>query len=98
MNDDPVDIEEPGEADDFGANKGIWMRGLWMLVLALMFGLAETILAVTAVVQFLWMLITKEKNALLMDFGEDLGNWLSAVARFQSGASEEKPIPWAKWG
>ena len=96
---EPVEIEEPedhsdGEWDD---RKSIWMRGLMMLILAFMFALAETVLAVVAVVQFFWMLIAKEKNAFLADFGKDLGNWLAAVARFQSGATEDKPFPWAKW-
>jgi hypothetical protein len=81
----------------FKAPDGIWMRGLMMLILALMFGLAETVLAVVAVVQFLWMLFAKEKNTLLMGFGEDLAKWLAEVALFQSGATEDKPFPWAKW-
>lgn len=96
---DPVDPDEPRHGPaKFDPPKGIWMRGLMMLILALMFGLAETVLGVVAVVQFLWMLFTKEKNALLVEFGTDLGKWLEAVARFQSGATEDKPFPWGKWG
>ncbi len=100
--DEMIDPVDPDEAEDgptkFDPPKGIWMRGLLMLILALMFGLAETVLVVVAVVQFLWMLFAKEKNALLMEFGKDLGKWLEATARFQSGATEDKPFPWAKWG
>ena len=96
--DDLVELEEPetGPDEDMEGNR-IWMRGLWMLVLALMFGLAETILAVMAVVQFLWMLFAKEKNTLLADFGKDLGKWLADVAMFQTGSTDEKPFPWKKW-
>ena len=102
---DPVDLDEPENRKDRGDDgssfevpEGLWMRGLMMLILALLFALAETILGVVAVVQFVWMMFTKEKNGLLMDFGHDLGEWMGAVARFQSGASEDKPFPWAKWG
>jgi hypothetical protein len=35
---------------------------------------------------------------LLADFGKDLGKWMSDVAQFQTGSSEEKPFPWKKWG
>ena len=70
---DPVEMNEPDRDGGFKAPEGIWMRGLMMLILAFMFALAETVLAVVAVVQFLWMLFTKEKNALLADFGVDLG-------------------------
>lgn len=95
---DPVELKEPENGgNSFDLPKGIWMRGLMMLILAFMFGLAQTVLGVLAVVQFLWMLFKREKNALLMDFGIDLGEWLAAVARFQCGATEEKPFPWAKW-
>lgn len=98
MNEQPLEFEEPGYEDDFEEQDSIWMRGLWMLVLALLFALAETILAVVAVVQFLWMMFTKEKNELLMEFGNDLGKWLRDVARFQSAVTDEKPFPWNKWG
>ena len=96
---DAIELEEPGRGDDEPeSGNAIWMRGLWMLVLALMFGLAETVLAVMAVVQFFWMLFAKEKNELLADFGKDLGKWMSDVAQFQTAATDEKPFPWKKWG
>lgn len=95
---DPVNSEEPGFDDDFTGEGNIWMRGLWMLVFAFLVELAKTILAVVALIQFLWMLFTKEKNELLVDFGRDLGTWLQDVARFQTGSTEQKPFPWAKWG
>lgn len=96
---DPVELKEPkGGSQTFDPPKGIWMRGLMMLILALMFGLAETVLAVLALVQFLWMVFTREKNSLLMDLGVGLGEWMAATARFQSGATEDKPFPWGKWG
>ncbi len=75
----------------------IWMRGLFMLILALFFGLAETLLVALAVVQFFWMLFAKEKNIAIADFGASLGNWLRRVADFQTGASDDKPFPWGKW-
>jgi len=95
---DPVRLKEPDDGGvDLNAPERIWMHGLMMLILAVLFSLAKTVLAVLALVQFLWMLVTKEKNALLMDFGEDLGNWMSDVAKFLSGAADHKPFPWSKW-
>ena len=101
MSDINSDGPEMDNADDdrrFEAPPGIWMRGLWMLILAIMFGIAETILAISALVQFLWMLFSREKNQLLVDFGGDLGLWMKDVAAFQTGLSEEKPFPWKRWG
>jgi uncharacterized membrane protein required for colicin V production len=82
---------------DYSQNKSIWMRGLWMLILAVLFGVAETVLLVATLLQFLWMVFAKEKNQLLVEFGRKLANWLSKTARFQTGDSDEKPFPWTAW-
>ncbi|MGJ8585948.1 MAG: DUF4389 domain-containing protein [Marinosulfonomonas sp.] len=97
--DDLVELEEPdSDQEDNASGNEIWMRGLWMLILAFLFSFASTVLGIVAIIQFLWMLFAKEKNELLSDFGKDMGRWLSDVALFQSGASDEKPFPWKKWG
>lgn len=96
--DRPVDHKGNGDGGGFQAPEGIWVRGLLMLVIAILSKLAQTVLMVVALVQFLWMLFAKEKNALLMEFGDDLGRWLSDSAQFLAGSTEDKPFPWAKWG
>ncbi len=87
---DPVD-------PTYAPPRNIWMRGLFMLIFAALFGLAETVLVVVAVIQFLWMVFAKEKNAGLADFGQSLGHWLAQVAEFQTASTDDKPFPWAKW-
>lgn len=75
----------------------IWMRGLYMIVFAIFFAIAETVLGVLALVQFFWMLFAGERNQAIADFGQSLGLWIRRVVEFQTGASEEKPFPWAPW-
>jgi hypothetical protein len=75
----------------------IWMRGLYMLLLVLAFGVAQTLLCVTAIAQFLWLLFSGEANSQLTQFGNSLSRWLSDAARFLTCASEAKPFPWAAW-
>lgn len=79
------------------ADTAIWMRGLYMLLLALAFGVAQTLLCVTAVVQFLWLLFTGETNQQVARFGGSLSRWFADTARFLSGLTETKPFPWAPW-
>ncbi len=94
---EPQVLEEPGtDAEDEDQNT--WMRGLFMIILAILFGLGETVLAIGAVIQFIWMLVKGEKNQPIADFGEDMADWLARVARFQTGSTEEKPFPFMKWG
>jgi hypothetical protein len=83
--------------ETYEAEPNVWMRGLFMLIFAVFFGFAQTVLGVLALVQFLWMLFAKERNVALADFGESLGRWLARVAAFQTGATDEKPFPWAPW-
>jgi len=85
----------PSTGDEF--TSGIWMRGLITVILFLLFEFAQTLVIITALMQFLWMLISGERNPRIAHFGERLANWLAVTARFQSGASELRPFPWTPW-
>lgn len=85
-----------GEQDGPGRD-GIGMRLIYMLLIAFMLSIAQTVLTVITVVQFIIMLVnTGERNARLADFGTDLGIWMAKAARYQSAASEVKPWPWTE--
>ncbi|MBN2906809.1 MAG: DUF4389 domain-containing protein [Rhodobacteraceae bacterium] len=87
----------PGAPPGPSETRAVWNRGGWMLVLLILFSIAQTLLVATAVLQFGWMLFTKKKNQHIADFGTKLGNWMATNARFQAVASEEKPFPWSEW-
>ncbi|MFN3624599.1 MAG: DUF4389 domain-containing protein [Hyphomicrobium sp.] len=75
----------------------VWLRGLYMLLLAVAFGIAQTLLCVTAIIQFLWLLFSGEPNNQLTRFGSSLSRWFSDAARFLTFGSDVKPFPWAPW-
>ena len=79
-------------------NQAIWLRGLAMLIFAVLLYIAIWVLMAATLLQFLWMLFAGERNRPIADFGDSLSKWLAATARFQSGASEDKPFPWSAWG
>jgi Domain of unknown function (DUF4389) len=79
------------------ADSAVWMRGLYMLLFVLAFGVAQTLLCVTAIAQFLWLLFAGEANSQIAQFGNSLARWLADAARFLACASEAKPFPWAPW-
>jgi len=89
----PSDEPPPGDA-----RKDIWLRGFFMLVLMILFSLAQTLMWLTAIAQFLWLLIARERNPFVAEFGAALGHWLQMSARFQAGLSEDKPFPFSRWG
>ena len=73
------------------------VRLIYMLLIAVMISLAQTVLGVATVVQFVIMLVNKKQpNERWADFGTDLGIWIAKAARFQTAASNVKPWPWTE--
>ena len=58
------------------------MRGALMLVFGLLLNLAITLVGVLASIQFLWMLVTTEKNQFITDISSDLSRWMSLTVQF----------------
>lgn len=89
-NTDPKVLPEPGTQP-----KGsIWMRGLMMVIFAILIGLSVTILHALTLLQFVLMLLDKGKpNARIAEFGKSLGSWLAKAAAFQTAQSDNRPWP-----
>ena len=49
--------------------KQVAVRGFQMLVIGIMMNMSLTIIGFLALVQFLWMLASNEKNAFISDLG-----------------------------
>ena len=90
-----IDGRVNGEQPAAPARDHMGMRLIYMLLIAFMLSISQTVLTVLTVVQFIIMLVNNgERNARLADFGTDLGIWMAKAARYQSAASEVKPWPW----
>ena len=76
--------------------KQIAVRGFQMLIIAIMMNMGLAIIGFLAFVQFLWMLVTNEKNVFITDLGSSFRFWYDKAIAFLVGASEEKPFPWQK--
>lgn len=77
--------------------KSLGSRLLYVVLIWFMLSLAQTVLGVLTLVQFVMMLVNNgAPNERLADFGTDLGVWMAKAARYQTGASEVKPWPWTE--
>ncbi len=74
-----------------------WRRGLFMLLFAVAYGVAELLLFVTAVFQFLCLLVTGKTLDRLRIFGESLGRYFYQIVRYLTFNTEEKPYPFSDW-
>jgi len=76
--------------------KQIVMRGFQMLVIGIMMNIGITIIGFLAFVQFLGIVISKEKNVFITELASNFRSWYDKAFAFLLGASEEKPFPWQK--
>lgn len=74
-----------------------WIRGLYMLLFAILFNVGELVLAAVAVFQFLAHLITGGVNSRLQGFGDNLAAYLRETAAFLTYSAEHKPFPFGAW-
>jgi succinate-acetate transporter protein len=73
------------------------MRLLWMVVISVMLSLAQTVLTVVTIIQFIIMLVSgRQPYERLADFGTTLGIWIAKAALYQTAASEMRPWPWSE--
>ncbi|XOV82664.1 MAG: DUF4389 domain-containing protein [bacterium] len=79
------------------ADRSIWARGLYMLILVIAYSIGETLLAVIAVFQFLSALITGKVNESLQSFGANLSAYLYNILQFATFNSEDLPFPFSDW-
>jgi succinate-acetate transporter protein len=77
--------------------ESLWMRLVWMILIAVMLSMSHTVLGVITVLQFIIMAFNKrEPNETLAEFGTTLGVWMAKAVRYQTAASEVKPWPWTE--
>ncbi len=94
--DDKLQGRLHGEQPEAQAD-GLIMRFVYMVLIWIMLSLAQTILGVATIIQFIIMVANGgQPNERLAEFGTDLGVWVAKAARFQTGASEVKPWPWTE--
>lgn len=78
-------------------NRNIWMRGFFMLLMALACHASVTVLFIIALIQFVIMLINDTPNKRLVSFGRSLARYLQQITNFMIFATEEIPFPFNDW-
>jgi hypothetical protein len=75
----------------------IWARGAYMLLFVVAFSLAQSLHTLIAVVQFIALLVWREPNMRIAEFGKDLAKWTGQMSAFLTCASNRRPWPFAAW-
>jgi hypothetical protein len=89
MSQDPIITSE--------SKRNIWVRGLYMLLMALAYQISGTLVLIVAIFQFLVTLISDTPNTRLLLFGCNLGRYFQQIVNFLTFASEVVPFPFSDW-
>ena len=77
--------------------RSTWVRGLYMLLFAVLYSVAEAVLTAVVLFQFGSCLITGGVNKRLLGFSEGLADYIRQIVRFLSFNSDEHPYPLGPW-
>jgi hypothetical protein len=85
------DIKENSSSSD------IWLRGGFILVFALIYGISKIVIWSLVLFQFVSLLITKETNPQLRRFSKSLSVFVYQLLQYVMFNSDEKPFPFSDW-
>lgn len=74
-----------------------WVRALYVILFLVFAKVAGFLVALVAIVQVIFSLVTGQFNRQLLRFGDSLAQYLVAVFYFVVGKTEGKPFPFADW-
>ncbi len=74
-----------------------WIRLAFILLFAMVVQVVELLLAVIAIVQWLFLLFTRAPSDRLRDFGDDLTVFNYQIWQYMTQNSNERPWPFAPW-
>ncbi len=78
-------------------NGEVWLRGLFMLLFLVAYNIAEFIIVLLAIFQFVAVLVTGRANEPLLEFGNNLSVYVYEVFQFLTFNSEIRPFPFSPW-
>jgi hypothetical protein len=78
-------------------NQSTWMRGLYMLLYFVFSRIAELVLGVVIVFQFLLKLFTGNTNERLLKLGQGLSTYIYQAFQYLTFNTEYQPYPFGAW-
>jgi len=74
-----------------------WMRGLYILLFAVMLAITRVVLWAVVVLQFLFTLFTGDPNVRLQTFGLSLAAFIYQAVVYITFNSDDRPFPFSPW-
>ncbi|MCZ6604686.1 MAG: DUF4389 domain-containing protein [Alphaproteobacteria bacterium] len=74
-----------------------WMRGLFMVLFIIIYGIAEFLIFAVILFQFLSMLVARKTNEPLLGFSKSLSMFIYEIMIYLSYNDEQRPFPFGTW-
>lgn len=74
-------------------NLDTWKRGLFMVVFAMISGVAKLIVTLVAIFQFVTLLFKGQTNKTMIPFGQNLSTYLYQITLFLTFKTDHMPFP-----
>jgi hypothetical protein len=84
-------------AEEPAGRKNEWKRLIYILLFAVIFNVAEWVLFLVVLVQFLSRVVTGASISRLDKLGRVLGDYMRELVHYLSYHSDRKPYPFAAW-
>jgi hypothetical protein len=78
-------------------DEGIWLRGVFMLFFLIVYNIAEILIVLVALFQFVTVLFTSRVNETVLRLGNNLSFFAFEVFQYVTFNSNVRPFPFSTW-
>ena len=78
-------------------DEGIWMRGIFMVLFFIAYNIAEFLILVTALFQFVSVLVTGRLNETMLRLGNNLSYFSLETFKYMTFNTNFRPFPFSPW-
>ena len=78
-------------------DEGIWMRGIFMVLFFIAYNIAEFLILVTALFQFVSILVSGRLNETMLRFGNNLSYFSLETFKYMTFNTNFRPFPFSPW-
>lgn len=89
----PSGGEQPRKLEDHLTARATWIRLVFMIVVAILYGVSRIVVGAVVILQFLWLLFTGSTNERLTEAGQSLAIYTYQVVRYLTFNTEQRPFP-----
>lgn len=76
-------------------DQSTWIRGLYILMYAVIYSVTEIVIALVVIIQFLFVLMTRQVNEKLLALGANLSTYVYQILSYVTYNSDQRPFPFS---